>query len=113
MSKIGVLAYDTSDYTSLVGYFDNPVKLQRAVDKLNAERLDVYDGEPARAEVHVKVVERVPDVIDDAFLNRLVGMLTDAGVEIERAEDVEERLRAAAEEELDPIVTSPGQMELK
>ena len=117
--KIGILAYDNGDYNAYVGYFDDPKALQRAVDKLHEERRDRYEMEPANAEVHVEMVRVVPDYLGDDFLDLLVGMLEDAGVEIETARDAkerreeEERERAEEEEEAArPIVPSPGQEEI-
>lgn len=116
MTKIGVLAYDVGDYTAYVGYFDSSEKLQKAVDRLNAERLDMDDREPARGEVRIETVRVVPDTIDDDFLDLLAGLLSDAGPEIERADDRRERLaeqEAEAEPaQPEPIIQSPGQEEI-
>lgn len=116
--KIGILSHDNGDYSAYVGFFDDPKRLQAAVDKLNAERLDTDNLEPAQAEVSIHVVERVPDHVGDEFLDRLAGLLSDAGVEIERSDDRRERLeqeeteRRETEEGAKPFVPSPGQMEI-
>lgn len=112
--EIAVLAIDNGEYTAYVGYFDSPARLKAAVGKLNEERLDRNTDEPAEAEYRVETVEVVPDIIDDAFLDRLARMLEDAGADIESADDRKQRLaqQAADEEEPEPFVPSPGQMEL-
>jgi len=116
-TKIGVLAHETGDYTAYVAYFDDPARLQVAVDKLNASRLDTYSMEAAQAETRTEKLLSIPDVIDDDFLDLLAGYLSDAGQEIERADDVRERLEEAAreaaeEEEPEPVIPSPGQEEI-
>ena len=116
-TKIGVLAADVGDYTAYVAYFDDHERLQVAVDKLNATRLDTDSMDPAGAEMRIEKLLSVPDVIDDDFLDLLAGYLSDAGREIERADDVRERLEQKAadeaeEEEPEPVIPSPGQEEI-
>ena len=113
--KVGVLAIETGDYTAYVAYFDDPVRLQAAVDQLNAERMDSNTGELANAEVRVEKIQVVPDAIDDDFLDLLAALLNDSVfAEIEDAKDRRERLaeEAAEEAEPEPFIPSPGQMEL-
>lgn len=113
--KIGVLTHDNGDYDVYVAFFSDPDKLAAAVKKLNAERIDRNTGDPADAEYHVITVEDVPDVIDDAFLDKLAGLLEDGGADIEWAKDRQERLDEAADEAevefLKPIKPVPGQEE--
>jgi len=96
--KIGVLTHDNGEFDAYVGYFDDPDKLRRAVEKLNAERMDTEASELCAAEVHTITIEVVPDVIDDAFLDHLGGLLEDAGVYVESGKDREKRLEEEEEE---------------
>jgi hypothetical protein len=113
--RIGVLSHDNGEYDAYVAYFDDPVKLAVAVAKLNEERMDTEAMELAAAEVRTETLHTVPDVIDDAFLDLLAGMLEDAGVYIESAKQRADRL---AEEEAErlaaeiPFMPSPGQEEM-
>lgn len=113
-TKIAALSHDNGEYDVYVGYFDNRERLEAAVAKLKAERLDMNADEPPDCEVRPERIHRVPAEIDDVFLDLLAGMLDDAGADVERADQRAERLREEAIERGEPLpfVPSPGQTDL-
>lgn len=111
--KIGILAYDNGEFDQYVGYFDDAERLGLAVERLNRERLDREHGEMADASVWAKELIHVPEVIDEAFLDLLAGLLNEDDVfDIESYDDRVQRLAEEIldEEDDEPIPVSPGQV---
>ena len=106
--KIGILTHDNGEYDAYVGFFSDGDRLKAAIAKLKAERLDEFGEEPDVDAIAI-ALEDVPEVIDDAFLDRLAGMLSEACIEVERTEERNERL-AKEVAESEAALVCPGQI---